>query len=117
MASSKTSIYAALIANLLIAVTKFIAGGISNSAAMVAEGVHSVVDTVNELFLLLGIHRSKKLPDATHPFRLRQGALLLVVHCFYHDLRAWWRHLHLPGDRPHHQTRRTWATQPSTILY
>ncbi|MBD1364311.1 cation diffusion facilitator family transporter [Mucilaginibacter sp. ZT4R22] len=68
MASSKTSIYAALIANLLIAVTKFIAGGISNSAAMVAEGVHSVVDTVNELFLLLGIHRSKKLPDATHPF-------------------------------------------------
>jgi cation diffusion facilitator family transporter len=68
MASSKTSIYAALIANLLIAITKFIAGGISNSAAMVAEGVHSVVDTVNELFLLLGIHRSKKLPDATHPF-------------------------------------------------
>jgi cation diffusion facilitator family transporter len=68
MASSKTSIYAALIANLLIAVTKFIAGGISNSAAMVAEGVHSVVDTVNELLLLLGIHRSRKLPDATHPF-------------------------------------------------
>ncbi|MEO7214241.1 cation diffusion facilitator family transporter [Mucilaginibacter sp.] len=68
MASSKTSIYAALIANLLIAITKFIAGGISNSAAMVAEGVHSVVDTVNELLLLLGIHRSKKLPDATHPF-------------------------------------------------
>ncbi|RWY50170.1 cation diffusion facilitator family transporter [Mucilaginibacter gilvus] len=68
MASSKTSIYAALIANLLIAVTKFIAGGISNSAAMIAEGVHSVVDTVNELFLLLGIHRSKKLADATHPF-------------------------------------------------
>ena len=68
MASSKTSIYAALIANLLIAVTKFIAGGISNSAAMIAEGVHSVVDTVNELLLLLGIHRSKKLPDATHPF-------------------------------------------------
>jgi cation diffusion facilitator family transporter len=68
MASSKTSIYAALAANLLIAVTKFIAGGISNSAAMVAEGVHSVVDTVNELFLLLGLYRAKKQPDATHPF-------------------------------------------------
>lgn len=68
MASSKTSIYAALVANLLIAITKFIAGGISNSAAMVAEGVHSLVDTVNELFLLLGLARSKKLPDATHPF-------------------------------------------------
>ena len=68
MASSKTSIYAALAANLLIAVTKFVAGAVSNSAAMIAEGVHSVVDTVNELFLLLGIYRSKMLPDATHPF-------------------------------------------------
>jgi len=68
MASSKTSIYAALIANLLIAVTKFIAGGISNSAAMISEGVHSVVDTVNELLLLLGISRSKKEADALHPF-------------------------------------------------
>jgi len=68
MASSKTSIYAALAANLLISITKFIAGGISNSAAMVAEGVHSLVDTVNELLLLLGLHRSKKKPDALHPF-------------------------------------------------
>lgn len=68
MASSKTSIYAALIANLLIAVTKFVAGGISNSAAMIAEGVHSVVDTVNELLLLLGIYRSKKPADTAHPF-------------------------------------------------
>jgi cation diffusion facilitator family transporter len=68
MASSKTSIYSALAANLLIAITKFIAGGITKSGAMVAEGVHSVVDTVNELLLLLGIHQSKKKADASHPF-------------------------------------------------
>ncbi|TWR31478.1 cation diffusion facilitator family transporter [Mucilaginibacter pallidiroseus] len=68
MASTKTSIYSALIANLLIAITKFIAGGITNSGAMLAEGVHSVVDTVNELLLLLGISRSKKPADASHPF-------------------------------------------------
>lgn len=68
MASTKTSIYAALVANLLIAITKFIAGAISNSAAMIAEGVHSLVDTVNELLLLLGIHQSQKKADATHPF-------------------------------------------------
>ncbi|WP_374951963.1 cation diffusion facilitator family transporter, partial [Mucilaginibacter sp.] len=68
MASSKASIYSALAANLLIAVTKFIAGAISNSGAMIAEGIHSVVDTVNELLLLLGLHQSKKKPDATHPF-------------------------------------------------
>jgi cation diffusion facilitator family transporter len=68
MASSKSSIYSALIANLLIAITKFVAGGISNSGAMIAEGIHSMVDTVNELLLLLGLRRSKKKPDATHPF-------------------------------------------------
>lgn len=61
------SIYSALAANLLIAVTKFVAGSISNSAAMIAEGVHSVVDTINELLLLLGLNLSKKKPDKYHP--------------------------------------------------
>lgn len=68
MASSKKSIYSALGANLLIAVTKFTAGHFSNSASMIAEGVHSLVDTTNQLLLLLGIRRSKKVPDAAHPF-------------------------------------------------
>lgn len=67
MASPKTSIYSALIANLLIAITKFIAGAVSNSSAMIAEGVHSVVDTINQLLLLLGIKLSKKKPDKYHP--------------------------------------------------
>ncbi|MDN3547090.1 cation diffusion facilitator family transporter [Mucilaginibacter aquaedulcis] len=68
MASSNKSIYSALAANLLIAITKFVAGFISNSAAMLSEGVHSVVDTANQLLLLLGLHQSKKKPDARHPF-------------------------------------------------
>lgn len=67
MAAVKKTIYAALLANLLIAITKFIAGGISHSAAMIAEGVHSVVDTINQLLLLLGISLSKKKPDKYHP--------------------------------------------------
>ena len=68
MASSKTSIYGALIANLLIAITKFIAGAIGKSGSMISEAIHSLVDTVNEVLLLLGLHRSKKEPDALHPF-------------------------------------------------
>jgi len=68
MASSKTSIYSALGANLLIAITKFAAGSFSNSASMISEGIHSLVDTTNQLLLLLGIKRSHKKADATHPF-------------------------------------------------
>ncbi|WP_295716235.1 cation diffusion facilitator family transporter [Mucilaginibacter sp.] len=68
MASSNKSIHSALAANLLIALTKFIAGFFSNSAAMIAEGVHSVVDTANQVLLLFGLRQSRKKPDATHPF-------------------------------------------------
>jgi cation diffusion facilitator family transporter len=68
MASSKTSIYGALIANLLIAITKFIAGIAGKSGSMISEAIHSLVDTVNEVLLLFGLHRSKKQPDLHHPF-------------------------------------------------
>jgi len=66
--SSKNSIYSALAANILIAITKFIAGALSRSGSMIAEGIHSLVDTANELLLLLGLHRSSRPPDALHPF-------------------------------------------------
>lgn len=68
MASSQTTIYVALTGNLAIAVTKFIASLVSGSAAMAAEGIHSVIDTGNEVLLLLGIRHSQRAPDADHPF-------------------------------------------------
>lgn len=68
MASSKTAIYSALVANLLIAITKFIAAAVTHSSAMVSEGIHSMVDTTNEILLLLGLHKSKKKPDEERPF-------------------------------------------------
>jgi cation diffusion facilitator family transporter len=68
MASSKLPLYSALAANLLIAATKFIAAGVTGSSAMVSEGIHSIVDTLNEILLLLGIRRSKKAPDKKRPF-------------------------------------------------
>jgi len=68
MATSNKSIYSALAANLLIAITKFVAGAFSNSAAMISEGIHSLVDTVNQILLLFGLKRSKKPADASRPF-------------------------------------------------
>ncbi|MGI9500137.1 MAG: cation diffusion facilitator family transporter, partial [Geminicoccaceae bacterium] len=68
VSSSKTVIYAALIGNGLIAVTKFIAAGLTGSAAMLSEAVHSVVDTGNQGLLLYGIKRSNRPPDEAHPF-------------------------------------------------
>ena len=68
MASSNKSIYSALAANLLIAITKFVAGAFSNSAAMISEGIHSLVDTVNQVLLLFGLKRSRKPADAMRPF-------------------------------------------------
>jgi len=61
-------VYAALLGNVLIAITKFGAALFTGSSAMLSEAVHSTVDTSNELLLLYGMHRARKPPDAEHPF-------------------------------------------------
>jgi cation diffusion facilitator family transporter len=68
MASSKTGIYAAILGNLAVAITKFVAASITGSSAMLTEGVHSLVDTGNGILLLVGVRLSKRPPDRTHPF-------------------------------------------------
>jgi cation diffusion facilitator family transporter len=65
---TKRSIYAALVANLLIAISKFVAGFASGSSAMLAEGAHSVADTVNQVFLLISLPLSQRSPDPEHPY-------------------------------------------------
>ncbi|HWW41245.1 cation diffusion facilitator family transporter [Pedobacter sp.] len=68
MTKNRASIYSALLANLLIAIVKFIAGARTNSSSMISEGIHSVVDTINEILLLYGLKRSQKPPDKLRPF-------------------------------------------------
>jgi cation diffusion facilitator family transporter len=62
------AIIAALLANLGIAATKFIAWGFSGATSLLAEGVHSLADSGNQLLLLLGGKKAKKRADGKHPF-------------------------------------------------
>lgn len=66
-ALSKRVVYAALIGNLLVAVTKFVAAAVTSSSSMLSEAVHSLVDTGNEGLLLYGYFRASRRPDETHP--------------------------------------------------
>lgn len=66
--TSKKAIYGAIIANTLIAVSKFIAAIFTGSSTMMSEGIHSLVDTGNGVLLLFGIKQSKKPADEQHPF-------------------------------------------------
>jgi len=65
--SPKLVVYAALAANVGIAVAKFVAAAISGSSAMLSEGVHSLVDSVNEVLLLHGLRRSQLPPNRENP--------------------------------------------------
>ena len=93
-------IYAAVVANLGIAAAKFVVAAITGSAAMLAEGIHSAVDTGNEVLLLIGERNSEKPPDKRHPFGYGKAlyfwALLVALSVFslggglsiYHGVQA-----------------------------
>ena len=68
MASSKSVVFAALIANGSIAVMKFVGFLLTGSPSMLSETYHSISDTGNQVFLLIGIRYSGNAPDDRHPF-------------------------------------------------
>jgi cation diffusion facilitator family transporter len=93
-------IYAAILANLGIAAAKFVVAALTGSAAMLAEGIHSAVDTGNECLLLIGERNSARPPDQRHPFgygkELYFWALIVALSVFslggglsiYHGIEA-----------------------------
>jgi cation diffusion facilitator family transporter len=98
--SSLKVIYAAILANLGIAAAKFVVALLTGSAAMLAEGIHSAVDTGNELLLLVGEKMSERPPSPRHPFGLGKAvyfwALIVALSVFslggglsiYHGVHA-----------------------------
>lgn len=62
------SVIAALGANILVAISKFVGYTLSGSAAMLNESIHSVVDCGNQILLLIGNNRAKHAATKTHPF-------------------------------------------------
>jgi cation diffusion facilitator family transporter len=61
------TIVIALLANIVIAIAKLLGGLASGSTGMLAEAAHSAADSVNEIFLAIGLHRGRQPPDAEHP--------------------------------------------------
>ncbi|GAB1596737.1 cation diffusion facilitator family transporter [Lysobacter claricitrinus] len=61
-------VIAALLGNVAVAVTKFVAAAVTGSSAMLSEGVHSLVDCANEVLMLYGMRRANRAPDEAHPF-------------------------------------------------
>ena len=67
-AHNNRTLLIAFAANLGIAISKFVAAAFTGSSAMLTEGIHSVVDSANQLLLIWGRRQSRKPPDAQHPF-------------------------------------------------
>jgi cation diffusion facilitator family transporter len=83
----RVAVLTALAANVAIAVAKFGAAGITGSSAMLAESLHSLADSVNEVLLLVGASRSTRPADQRHPFG---HARYRYLYAFVVSLTVFW---------------------------
>jgi cation diffusion facilitator family transporter len=83
----RVAVITALAANVAIAIAKFAAAAITGSSAMVAESLHSLADSVNEILLLVGARRARRPADLRHPFGY---ARYRYVYAFLVSLTVFW---------------------------
>jgi cation diffusion facilitator family transporter len=83
----RVAVITALAANVAIGVAKFAAAAITGSTAMLAESLHSLADSVNEVLLLVGARRSRRPADLRHPFG---HARYRYVYAFVVSLTVFW---------------------------
>ncbi|WP_336336231.1 cation diffusion facilitator family transporter [Haloarcula brevis] len=91
MAGSKSVVIAALIANGAIAILKFFGFLLTGSAAMLSETYHSISDTGNQVFLLIGIRFSSRDRDRRHPFGYGKAQFFysFLVSVFLFGIAGW----------------------------
>ncbi len=92
MKKESNSLYAVLFAlggNLTIAVIKYIVSVISGSSAMLAEAIHSLADTTNQVFLLIGRKRSGRRADESHSLGYGKGRIFLGIPCSCSAVFPW----------------------------
>ncbi|WP_458208394.1 cation diffusion facilitator family transporter [Haladaptatus sp. NG-SE-30] len=116
MASSKSVVIAALVANGAIAVLKFIGFLLTGSAAMLSETYHSISDTGNQVFLLIGIRYGQREATRGHPFGYGKAQFFysFLVSVLLFGIAGWESAKHGYNAIVHHHT--VGAGQPVTLL-
>ncbi|WP_217182857.1 cation diffusion facilitator family transporter [Streptomyces sp. AC495_CC817] len=115
----KRAIIAAFLANLGIALAKFVAWALSGSASMLAEAIHSVADSGNQLLLMLGGRKAQRAADRDHPFgygRERYVSAFVVSIVLFSVGGLFAIYEGVGKIREPHEIDRTWWWLPLAVL-
>jgi len=122
---STRAVVVALLANLGIAITKFLAWLLTGASSLLAEAVHSVADTSNQALLLIGGRRATREPTPTHPFgygRVRYlfafivAIILFTLGGLFALYEAWHKYNEIREGHPNELLESQWWWVPIVVL-